>query len=229
MRARTLPRMLVTASVLVGAMALAVLVRRDSTPPEDDQIGWTVLFTGYGEVTSDDGVVVLEPRSAASKDDTHAALVRTTQAFVDADFEVTVRTEAQVRRGTPNTWEVGWVLWNFRDNDHFYAVALKPNGWEISKQDPAYPGKQRFLATGEGRVFPVGRDYRVRVEQDWPRMTVSVDGEELTTLVDEEAPYRSGYVGLYTEDARVRFTDLDLLEVTETRAPSTLTPEPWSQ
>lgn len=172
---------------------------------------WTVEFTGYGEASGDDQEVVLEPRSAASDDITHGGLVRTTETYQDAAFEITVRTEAQVRAGDPNVWEVGWVLWNYRDNDHFYAVALKPNGWEISKQDPAYPGKQRFVATGTERTFPVGTDYRVRVEQDWPRMTVSVDGQELATVTDDERPYRGGAIGLYTEDARVRFTGLEIL------------------
>ena len=172
---------------------------------------WAVEFTGYGEASGDDDEVVLQPRSATDHDVTHGGLVRTTDTYVDADFEITVRTEAQVRDGEPNVWEVGWVLWNYRDNDHFYAVALKPNGWEVSKQDPAYPGKQRFIATGTDRTFPVGTDHRVRVQQDWPRMTVSVDGQELATVIDEERPYRGGAVGLYTEDARVRFTGLEVL------------------
>lgn len=173
---------------------------------------WATVFTGYGEVSGNDHEVVLEPRSAASEDVTHGGLVRTVDTYDDADFEITVRTEEQVRDGEPNVWEVGWVLWNYRDNDHFYAVALKPNGWEISKQDPAYPGKQRFVATGTDRTFPIGTDYRVRVEHDWPRMTVSVDGQELATITDDERPYRGGAIGLYTEDARVRFTDLRILD-----------------
>lgn len=172
---------------------------------------WAVEFTGYGKASGHDDEVLLEPRSAPSEDVTHGGLVRTVEAYQDADFEITVRTEAQVRDGEPNVWEVGWVLWNYNDNDRFYAVALKPNGWEISKQDPAYPGKQRFIASGDDRTFPVGQDYRVRVEQDWPRMTVSVDGQELATVTDDERPYRGGSIGLYTEDARVRFTDLAIL------------------
>ena len=172
---------------------------------------WAVEFTGYGTASGHDDEVVLQPRSAASMDVTHGGLVRTVESYEDADFEITVRTEEQVREGEPNVWEVGWVLWNYSDNDHFYAVALKPNGWEISKQDPAYPGKQRFIASGGDRTFPVGEEYRIRVEQNWPEMTVSVDGLELATVRDDERPYRGGSIGLYTEDARVRFTDLALL------------------
>lgn len=71
----------------------------------------------------------------------------------------------------PNPWEVGWLLWCFspdpthpydpsptsNSNFRFYALCLKPNGWEVSKQDPSYKGGQRFLksnADADPRRFP---------------------------------------------------------------------------
>ena len=71
----------------------------------------------------------------------------------------------------PNPWEVGWLLWCFspdpthpydpsptsNSNFRFYALCLKPNGWEVSKQDPSYKGGQRFLksnADTDPRKFP---------------------------------------------------------------------------
>ena len=173
---------------------------------------WQVMYTGYGTVKGNDRQVLLEPHTAEAAIVTHGALVHTVENYDDADFAVTVRTEEQLRRNDePNAWEVGWVQWNLRDNDHFYAVALKPNGWEISKQDPAYPGAQRFIASDGDRTFPVGRDYRVEIRQDWPRMTVTVDGTELATVTDEETPYRGGAIGLYTEDAKVLFHDFEIM------------------
>src|SRR5690625_138325 len=181
---------------------------------------WTVRHSGYGPVYGNAEAaaippgpganILLEPRQAEDRDLTHGALVHTTRRCRDADFAVTVLTEAQIRLGAPNPWEGGWVLWNFENDVRFYAVALKPNGWEISKQDPAYPGNQRFLTTGTQPTFPVGQPYRVQITQRWPAMTVSVDGVELATVVDEERPYRGGAAALYTEDARVRFSDFDL-------------------
>ena len=73
--------------------------------------------------------------------------------------------------GEPNPWEVGWLLWCFspdpthpydpsptsNSNFRFYAVVLKPNGWEVSKQDPSYKGGQRFLKSNDAkdpRKFP---------------------------------------------------------------------------
>src|SRR5699024_3608092 len=82
--------------------------------------------------------------------------------------------------------------------------------WEISKQDPDYTGNQRFLASGDTPKFPIGKDYRVTVDHNDKEMTVDVDGLELATVTDTETPYQHGSIGLYTEDARVRFTDFDL-------------------
>ena len=168
------------------------------------------VYDGYGTVTGDDEWIELHPKSATNLDVTHGGLVVTRETFDDVDFDVVMTTEEQVRLDEPNPWEVAWTLWNYTDDDHFYAVALKPNGWEISKQDPAYPGSQRFIATGDERTFPVGEDHRVEIRQQWPRMTVVVDGEELATITDEERPYHGGSIGLYTEDATVRFHDIEI-------------------
>lgn len=177
----------------------------------DERHGWTLVFAGHGSATAEDGSVVLEPQKAQSADTTHGGLVVTSEGHPnDTTFTVTVHTEQQLRDGAPNPWEVGWVLWNYQDNEHFYAVALKPGGWEISKQDPAYRGNQRFLLTGTEPVFPIGSDYQVTVTQSGATMTVAVDGTQLGTVTDTERPYTEGAIGLYTEDARVRFSGLSV-------------------
>jgi ferric-dicitrate binding protein FerR (iron transport regulator) len=205
-------RVLGAVAVLLACLLVAgLLLARGGTWAEGEVHGrWTVLSTGGGEVSGDDDEVLLEPQVPAAPEDTRTGMVVTTEEHRDPDLEVTLRTEEQLRENAPDPWEVGWVLWNVQDRDRFYAVVLKPNGWEILKQDPDYPGQQRFLDDGTDRQFPTGRDYRVRVEHDWPRMTVSVDGQELATVVDEESPYRGGAVGLYSQDARARFSDLEV-------------------
>lgn len=208
---------LVFAGVLLVILVAAMIMIATRSEPADQPWhegethgNWTVRYTGFGQVTSDGDRITLEPRSAADLDVTHGGLVHTTGQCRDANFSMTVNTESQVRQDDPNVWEVGWVLWNFESDTQFYAVALKPNGWEISKQDPDYEGNQRFLASGDTPTFPVGHDYRVTVTQDDGAMTVSVDGEELDTVTDTQTPYRQGSIGLYTEDARVHFSDFDL-------------------
>ena len=126
---------------------------------------------------------------------------------------VDVRTESQLRRGDPNAWEVGWVLWHYSSSARFYAVALKPNGWELSKQDPSSPGGQRFLASGLTPRFPVGTTYRVSVVQVGSVIKVSTDGHLLTSYTDTDQPYLSGRIGFYTEDAKVSFRNIRVDDV----------------
>lgn len=92
-------------------------------------------------------------------------------------FSANIVTTAQLRNkdntpptkdnptGEPNPWEVGWLLWCFspdpthpydpsptsNSNFRFYALTLKPNGWEVSKQDPSYKGGQRFLKSNDAK------------------------------------------------------------------------------
>lgn len=171
--------------------------------------GWRVVFNGHGQVAEQGGEIYLEPRHAAERDITHGALVVDDRTAADLELTATMRTENQVRRGgQPNPWEVGWLLWRYRDPDHFYAIALKPNGWELSKQDPAYPGKQRFLASGTEPVFPVGQPHTVWVHHRGDTIEIHANDTPLVVFTDQERPYPSGGIGLYTEDARVAFSDI---------------------
>lgn len=172
---------------------------------------WQAVYNGYGKtaVGADrtGRHLSLSPRRAKTLKHTHAGLVTTAQVFRDLDVSVRVRTVSQ-HRATPNTWEVPWLLWHYRDDEHFYSVILKPNGWELGKEDPAYPGAQRYLRTGGSPRFALNREHTVRVRQQGSRITVWANGRLLTTFVDRERPYGSGRVGLYSEDARVTFDNV---------------------
>ena len=99
------------------------------------------------------------------------------------------------------------MLWHVGDRKHFYAIALKPNGWELSKQVPGMPGDQQFLATRNAPKFPVGQWHSVRVTQVGRRISVFADGHRLTDYIDPQ-PYLDGAVGLYSEDAEVVFRNI---------------------
>ncbi len=173
---------------------------------------WATVHDGYGAVTCVGDKVRLAPRVAMSPEQTHAALATSevvrVQASTTTSFTATLLTNTQLRRGTePNPWEVAWLLWCYQDDLHFYALVLKPNGWELSKEDPAYPGAQRFLASGHEPQFPVGLEYSVAVtvatSGENSTMSVKVDGDDLVTVSDDQSPYQSGRVAAYTEDADV--------------------------
>jgi hypothetical protein len=151
----------------------------------------------------------LAPAVSTRPDETHSALIVSQESFQGSvRFEGSVCTLEQLRVGTANPWETAWLVWNYTDNDHFYYVALKPNGWELGKRDPDYAGGQRFLATGTDVTFEVGKWNRFEITQDGNRIVISVDGVELVRFQDLERPYLGGKIGLYTEDARVMLDDV---------------------
>ncbi|GAC1401811.1 MAG: hypothetical protein NVSMB64_00600 [Candidatus Velthaea sp.] len=168
---------------------------------------WFTRYAGFGTVgivTAQARGLELSPAVATSSEITHAGLVTSTQSFANILLSANVTTLSQLRTPQPNPWEVGWLIWHFQDDDHFYYLIAKPNGWELGKRSPGEPGGQRFLLAGATPVFPVGA-HVLQVLQVGPTMQVAVDGLLLGTFVDRTEPYLSGRIGLYTEDARVRF------------------------
>ena len=113
--------------------------------------------TAAHAIVSPNGNAMLfeQPAAAAETDESHASLVVGPAITGDFTLKVSTATTRQLRTGSPpNPWEVAWVLWHYTDNSHFYYFVAKPNGWELGKEDPAYPGAQRFLATGATPVIP---------------------------------------------------------------------------
>ena len=171
----------------------------------------TAVFDGYGTTgVSQAGskVLSLQPKTALSVPTTHAGLVVTKQSFQNIDLRVAARTVRQLRSPLPNPWETAWVMWNYTDNTHFYYLALKPNGWELGKGDPAYAGAQRFLASGSNYTFPVGAWNAIRVRQVGATITVWADGVRLASFTDKERPYLGGAAGFYSEDSKAQFDDI---------------------
>ena len=165
----------------------------------------------------------LSPEVATIPTDTHASLSTGTFIAAPSTFTVHLNTLAQLRTGSaPNNWEVGWVLWDYTDDNHFYDFIPKVNGWELDKEDPAYPGNQRIMATGGSPNFSTGTWHYVQVVQtvigSSNTMTVSVDGTQYVTYTDTATPYFSGNIGVYTEEATVAFEDVAV----DTKAPVTI-------
>lgn len=190
---------------------------------------WLSDYNGYGSngiETDGTKVLSMSPKASTTPGETHGALVTSVASFGDIDLTLRMKTVRQLRSPSPNPWETAWVVWNYEREGRFTYLALKPNGWELGKSDnspldPAgptctwpsyenckYPGAQRFLATGSSPTFPVGPWHTVRVRQVGNAVDLWANGAVLTRFVDGENVYRSGKVGLYTEDAHVRFDDL---------------------
>lgn len=199
---RTTPRSSALPSPTPTATSSATSTWADGTLHGD----WFANYNGYGSVWQD-GDIHLSPKASTSAGETHAALVTSQASYRDVDTTTTMTTLSQLRTGSaPNAWECGWLLWNYTDDTHFYYVALKPNGFELGKEDPAYPGAQRFLVTLSNPRFAIGSSHTIRVNQVGATMIVWVDGSVITTFTDTERPYTAGHVGLYDEDSHVSFT-----------------------
>lgn len=176
---------------------------------------WISVYAGYGcnKVISSGGATWLSefPAVSTTSTETHAALVTGPPFTGSFTYNVTEKTISQNRVGsTPNTWEVGWVLWDYTDDSHFYSLVLKPNGWELGKEDPAYAGNQRFLTTGSSPTFPIGSTNQVVIKQNNNTFTVMVNGSQLTSFTDTQSPYTSGKIGLYDEDSNALFTNVSV-------------------
>jgi len=221
--------------VLVAVViALAATTAAGASPAVDDDFSryppgevwaeasvhgpWQVRFNGLGTVSvavEFSNVLSLLPQTATAATETHAGLVVSTANVEDGVFSVDMRTVRQLRAVAPNPHEVGWVVVRYTDDAHFYYLILKPNGWELGKRDPAYPGGQRFLTTGSSPVYPVGGSHNVEIKTVGATVDVHVDGVALTSFTDTESPYLSGRVGLYAEDAEVHFDNALVARITD--------------
>ena len=201
----------VTAAVL--ACATAVIMLAGLGTHGQTLSPWRVVFTGHGQVSTSGQAIQLAPERATAPGSTHAGLVVSARKYGNFTATLTVRTLRQLRQGaagTPHPWEVGWVLWHYTSNRSFYALTLEQHGWVLSKQDPAYRGAERFLASGRTPGFPVGRAHQVQITQTGPTITVRADGHLLTRFTDTQRPYLTGSLGLYCEDSVARFEAIHL-------------------
>ena len=216
--------LVISLTVVISASVMATAFVEDFSTmpagtcyPDGSSISvWQFMYNGYGcngFVASNSNTMLFEqPATSTSPAETHGALV--TGPYISGDFtlQVSAATTSQLRvNSAPNPWEVGWVLWHYTDNSHFYYFVAKPNGWELGKEDPAYPGAQRFLASGASPSFPIAKWYRIGVTQSGQTIQVFVNDVLITTFTDRERPYSSGRVGLYSEDAEVYFDNVSVV------------------
>lgn len=176
---------------------------------------WTVVSTGFGcvKVVEEGGQRWLHANtlSSTTAPETHAFLVTGPKAVAPFTWSARVSTVEQNRAAAPNAWESAWLVWGYRDRQHFYYLATKPGGWELGKRDPAYRGGQRFLASGESPQFPPRTWGTVTVAQSKDdEISVWSDGKLLARFPDAERPYHAGKVGFYGEDCWARFDDARL-------------------
>jgi hypothetical protein len=182
---------------------------------------FTDVFNGYGtQCINQNHELAQSPEAPVSLSDTHAALATSKHSF-SGTFDVTaeVTTIAQLRNPA-NNWEVAWLLWDYSNANAFYYMILKPQGWEVGKEwcNTTYSPceqSQEFLATGSSPSVAVGTPETMSVDQSVhngiPTFEVYDGSTLLATISDPatvSAPYTSGEIGLYDEEATIAWSSI---------------------
>jgi hypothetical protein len=159
--------------------------------------------------------IVLAPQVSTEPSETHAALtLAKLPKMRNFRAALTVTTEQQLRLNSPpNPWEVFWLFFNYNPtatgkNTNYFL--LKPNGVElgVAKQQIG----QTFLQTGAAPAPAVGAANKIDIEKIGTRVRIWVNGilavDRTGGLIDVE-----GSIGLYTEDARARITQVKVTKL----------------
>lgn len=194
-------RRLTPAFAVVAAVALLGIGVASATAQTSAQrAGWK-LWWGAASVTSTGAT--LSSQIPTSPAETHSALLIGSRTWGDQTISFRTTTVDQLRTGSAaNPWEVGWVMFHFRDLANYYYFILKTNGYELGKKQGS--DAQIFLDTGGLPTAAVGEAHAVKVVVRGARIRVWVDGARVVDFTDPK-PLSAGSVGLYEEDSRVSF------------------------
>jgi hypothetical protein len=202
-------RLTATAIAVLAALVLAGVATAATPRPKQLRQPLAVSFasqwnTWWGSASFGPSSVTLASAVPTSPGETHSALITTKKTWRDSTISFNTTTLDQLRVGSaPNTWEVGWVMFRFRDLANYYYFIVKTNGFELGKKQGS--DAQIFLATGDLPQLTLNRSYAVTLRVQGPRIQVSVDGNRVVDFTDPHPLTGAGSVGLYEEDSQVRF------------------------
>jgi hypothetical protein len=201
---RLAPIVAVLLSGLVLAGAAGAATERPLALTTSSAAQWN---TWWGNAVFGAGGVTLSSTVPTSAGETHSALVTSKRTWRDQTISFRTTTLSQLRAGSaPNPWEVGWVMFRFRDLANYYYFIVKTNGIELGKKQGS--DAQIFLATGDLPRLDLNRTRAITVQAQGARIRVSVDGTQVIDYTDPQPLLAPGSVGLYEEDSHVRFDSL---------------------
>jgi Domain of Unknown Function (DUF1080) len=186
---------------------------------------WQSVYNGDGssgvKMDIDNGskkhVFFMYPKASTNYNETNANLVKSTQQFSNFKMDVDVKTVEQTRRNsTPNNWEAAWILFRYTDDLHYYWFVLKSNGVELGKKDcntckDSFQG-QIYLNTTENPTLKIGDWSRWEITTVGNQISLAINGTRVVDFVDNKMSNKlaRGSIGLYTEDAKVEFGDINI-------------------
>jgi hypothetical protein len=191
---------------------------------ESKENEWSKLYQGNGHISfnSKQGIT-LEPKPPSTRGDTQSALVISTRTqqtpLRDFRISLVVTTEKQLRKTQPNSWEVFWLFFNYspgpegtKKTNYFI---LKPNGIELGTASGHK--EQKYLFTHPKPQLVLGRPNEITLTKFGTHVKVAIDGSTVMDykLEDPQNPLIDipGWIGLYTEDARVRVQSVQIISL----------------
>jgi hypothetical protein len=185
-----------------------------------DQKNWTASYEGFGKIHFNDGVQ-LHPRSIASESGTHAALTVLNEPIQSESFLTRIRYKniSQLRKPASNSWEVFWLFFNYNegnnkvnDKETNYFI-FKPNGVELGKAWGET--NQDFLLTHENPRLELGQEYDLILHRAKSQVDVYINNKLIMHYTDKNKKTlfdQKGSIGLYTEDAHVQISSVEICE-----------------
>jgi hypothetical protein len=191
---------------------------------------WKVAYTGFGSVgvqqdaNTGNHYFFEQPKTSTSQGETHASMVLTTKQYSDFEMDLDMKTVAQLRQNSPpNTWETAWVFWHYTDEFHYYALTLKTNGLQIEKKDNTNhdDSAEIYLVDTSSQTVKLGQWQHIKIRHEGsttPHIQVWVDGVKAADFIDNQpvssSTLSSGYMGLYNEDAKANFDNVNINALT---------------
>ena len=181
---------------------------------------WKDEYNGFGAAgvmaDGNNNSFFMYPKKSVVKSETHSNLIRTVKKYKSFDVNIDTVTEKQLRRNdSPSAWEVAWIMFRYVDKFHHYYFVLKTNGYELGKVDNDRSiNKQIFLVTEESnstRLY-IGNWQHVRINMIDNHIRVWVNGSKIIDIIDTNMrdALKKGYIGLYDEDALVKFDNISI-------------------
>lgn len=204
-----------------SAVAVATYAAKKTVPGSYTYTNWGASYfnekwNGGGFTSWANSTLTEEPKTASSTTETYSAFQVSTKALrMPYRVRFTMTTNKQLRQNsTPNPWEVAWFAFAYKPDGRFKYLILKPDGYGIELGESLLNDQQNFLWTspfGQDQ-FPVATTYNVEVRAENNMITMLVNGQTylIYTLSSKDILDLNGALGLYTEDARVQFSNVQV-------------------
>ncbi len=178
----------------------------------------TIIYNGYGTVNWDTKLeqLTMTPKAATQTNETHAALVISKTSYQQPfQLSYTMKTTKQLRIGsTPNPWEVGWVVFGYKNDGKFKYLTLKPNGYGLELGESLLNDRQNFLYTStlNKDFFPINKDYNVIINAQNNNITITINDKQYAqySITNKDVLTVDGKYGFYTEDASVQVSNIKM-------------------